>query len=79
MSEALTRRLLAEGLGTGLLVATVVDSGIMAAKLAGGKDAVALLSNIIPIGAILVVLITILAARCLSRSRHRSAHAERTV
>ena len=47
-------------MGTGLLVATVVGSGIMAAKLAGGNEAVALLGNTIPTGAILVVLITIL-------------------
>src|ERR1700741_1270992 len=62
MSEAapLSRRLLAEGLGTALLVATVVGSGIMAEKLAGGNQAVALLGNTIPTGAILVVLITIL-------------------
>jgi glycerol uptake facilitator-like aquaporin len=56
----LTRRLLAEGLGTAILVATVVGSGIMADKLAGGNQAVALLGNTIPTGAILVVLITIL-------------------
>src|ERR1700754_5177914 len=62
MSEAapLSRRLLAEGLGTALLVATVVGSGIMAGKLAGGNLAIALLGNTIPTGAILVVLITIL-------------------
>jgi glycerol uptake facilitator-like aquaporin len=56
----LQRRLAAEGLGTGLLVATVVGSGIMAAKLAGGNTAIALLGNTIPTGAILFVLITIL-------------------
>jgi glycerol uptake facilitator-like aquaporin len=56
----LSRRLVAEALGTGLLVATVVGSGIMAEKLAGGNQAVALLGNTIPTGAILVVLITIL-------------------
>ena len=62
MSEALplSRRLLAEALGTAVLVATVVGSGIMADKLAGGNQAVALLGNTIPTGAILVVLITIL-------------------
>src|SRR6201991_1772557 len=62
MSEAapLSRRLLAEGLGTALLVATVVGSGIMAGKLAGGNQAVALLGNTIATGAMLVVLITIL-------------------
>ena len=53
-------RLFAEGLGTAILVATVVGSGIMAEKLAGDNQAVALLCNTIPTGAILVVLITIL-------------------
>ncbi len=55
------RRLAAEGLGTALLVATVVGSGIMAERLAGGNQAIALLGNTIPTGAILVVLISILA------------------
>jgi glycerol uptake facilitator-like aquaporin len=54
----LPRRLVAEALGTGLLVATVVGSGIMAETLT--KDvALALLGNTLPTGAILVVLITI--------------------
>lgn len=57
----LRRRLVAEALGTGLLVATVVGSGIMAAKLAGDAGAMALLCNTVPTGAILVVLITVLA------------------
>jgi glycerol uptake facilitator-like aquaporin len=57
---SLPRRLLAEGLGTAVLVATVVGSGIMAERLAGGNQAIALLGNSIPTGAILVVLITIL-------------------
>ncbi|HWF93733.1 MAG TPA: MIP/aquaporin family protein [Xanthobacteraceae bacterium] len=63
MSEtpaSLSRRLQAEALGTGILVATVVGSGIMAERLAGGNQAIALLGNTIPTGAILVVLITIL-------------------
>ncbi|CAN1518310.1 GlpF Glycerol uptake facilitator and related permeases (Major Intrinsic Protein Family) [Rhabdaerophilaceae bacterium] len=60
MSASLGRRLAAEALGTGLLVATVVGSGIMAEKLAGGNVAIALLGNTIPTGAILVVLITLL-------------------
>lgn len=59
MSAPLPARLLAEALGTLLLVATVVGSGIMAEKLAGGNIAIALLGNTIPTGAILVVLITI--------------------
>src|SRR6476620_9967865 len=55
----LPHRLAAEALGTGLLVATVVGSGIMAEGLT--KDvALALLGNTLPTGAILVVLITIL-------------------
>jgi len=56
----LSRRLIAEGLGTAILVATVVGSGIMAEQLAGGNQAIALLGNTIPTGAILVVIITIL-------------------
>src|ERR1700738_5465350 len=55
----LQRRLVAEALGTALLVAAVVGSGIMAETLT--KDtALALLGNTLPTGAILVVLITIL-------------------
>jgi glycerol uptake facilitator-like aquaporin len=53
----LSRRLAAEALGTALLVATVVGSGIMGEKLAGGNIALALLGNTLPTGAILVVLI----------------------
>jgi glycerol uptake facilitator-like aquaporin len=56
---SLPRRLVAEALGTALLVATVIGSGIMAERLT--KDvALALLGNTLPTGAILVVLITIL-------------------
>ena len=54
----LPRRLAAEALGTAFLVATVVGSGIMADRLTQ-DDALALLGNTIPTGAILVVLITI--------------------
>jgi glycerol uptake facilitator-like aquaporin len=53
----LSKRLAAEGLGAGLLVATVVGSGIMGERLAGGNVALALLGNTLPTGAILVVLI----------------------
>lgn len=59
MAQPLSTRLLAEALGTGILVATVVGSGIMATKLSQDV-AIQLLGNTIPTGAILVVLITIL-------------------
>ena len=55
----LSRRLAAEALGTGLLVCTVVGSGIMAETLTS-DIALALLGNTLPTGAILVVLITLL-------------------
>lgn len=57
MTFPLAKRMTAEALGTGFLVATVVGSGIMAGKLAGGNTALALLGNTLPTGAILVVLI----------------------
>lgn len=59
MTFDLKRRLAAEALGTALLVATVVGSGVMADRLSDDV-AVSLLGNTIPTGAILVVLITIL-------------------
>ncbi len=55
----LARRLAAETLGTALLLAIVVGSGIMGQRLAGGNDAIALLGNTLATGAGLVVLITI--------------------
>ena len=54
------RILAAEAVGTLLLVATVIGSGIMAARLAGGNDAVALLGNTAATGAMLYVLIALL-------------------
>ena len=51
------RRVAAEFLGTAFLLAGVVGSGIMAAKLAGGNGALALLCNTLPTGALLTVLI----------------------
>lgn len=54
------RALVAEALGTALLVATVIGSGIMAERLSGGSVALALLANTLATGAILVVLITTL-------------------
>lgn len=53
----LARRMVAEGLGTALLLAVVVGSGIMAERLAGGNVAIALLANTIATGAGLVALI----------------------
>ncbi|WP_437722284.1 aquaporin [Sorangium sp. So ce861] len=53
----LLRRAVAEALGTALLLATVVGSGIMAERLAGGNVALALLANTIATGAALVALI----------------------
>ena len=55
----LTRRLVAEAVGTAGLLATVVGSGIMGETLAGGNVAIALLANAIATGAILVVLILV--------------------
>jgi len=54
---SLLRRGVAEFLGTAFLLAAVVGSGIMAERLAGGNDALALLCNTLPTGAILAVLI----------------------
>ncbi|WP_095012464.1 aquaporin [Tsuneonella mangrovi] len=60
MSYSLSQRLAAEALGTGLLVAAVVGSGIMAEGLSAGNMGVALLANTVATGAILFVLITVL-------------------
>ena len=60
MTPPLTRRLLAEGLGSALLFATVIGSGIMAERLSLGNDAVALLGNTLATAAMLLVLVTIL-------------------
>lgn len=53
----LARSALAEFIGTALLLAAVVGSGIMGAKLAAGNDAIALLANSIATGGVLVALI----------------------
>lgn len=55
----IARKLIAEGLGTALLLVAVVGSGIMAERLADGNVALALLANAIATGAALVVLITV--------------------
>jgi glycerol uptake facilitator-like aquaporin len=54
------QRIAAEALGSGLLLATVIGSGIMGERLAGGNVALALLGNTLATGAMLVVLITAL-------------------
>ena len=56
----MTRKLLAEAIGSFFLFACVVGSGIMAENLAAGNNAVALLGNTLATGAILVVLIAML-------------------
>ena len=57
VSVPLNRKLASEALGTALLLAAVVGSGIMAERLSGGNQAVALLANAIATGAALVALI----------------------
>jgi glycerol uptake facilitator-like aquaporin len=57
MPVSLARRTIAEWLGTALLVAAVVGSGIMGERLSGGNVALALLANTIATGAALVALI----------------------
>ena len=57
MSATLQRRIVAEFLGTALLLAAVVGSGIMGERLAAGNVAIALLANTIATGAALVALI----------------------
>jgi len=54
---SLSRRLVAEGVGTALLLAAVVGSGIMGERLSGGNVAIALLANTVATGAALVALI----------------------
>ena len=57
----MTRALAAEFLGTTLMLATVVGSGVMGEALAGGNAALALLANSLATGAVLAVLITVFA------------------
>ena len=60
---SLARRALADGLGTALLLAVVVGSGIMGERLSGGNDALALLANALATGFGLVALILAFADR----------------
>jgi glycerol uptake facilitator-like aquaporin len=64
MKSSLSRRMAAEFLGTGFLVAAVVGSGIMGERLSGGNVAIALLANTMATGAALAALI--LALRPIS-------------
>ncbi len=57
MTPSLLKRLVAEAVGTALLLAAVVGSGIMGERLAGGNTGLALLANTIATGAALVALI----------------------
>jgi len=57
MKATLSRRIVAEFIGTGFLVAAVVGSGIMGERLSGGNVAIALLANTIATGAALIALI----------------------
>ncbi len=56
-SPSFLRRLVAEGVGTAMLLAAVVGSGIMGERLAGGNVGIALLANAVATGAALVALI----------------------
>ncbi|MEL7029905.1 MAG: MIP/aquaporin family protein [Pseudomonadota bacterium] len=60
MTPGVSQKLVAEFLGTALLLAVVVGSGVMGEATAGGNVALALLGNTLATGAILVVLILVL-------------------
>ena len=57
MNASLHRRIVAEAIGTAMLLAAVVGSGIMGDRLSGGNQAIALLANTLATGAALVALI----------------------
>ncbi len=60
MAPSLSQRFTAEFMGSALLLATVIGSGVMGDRLSGGNVALALLANTLATGSILVVLITML-------------------
>jgi len=64
MNASLNRRIVAEGIGTAMLLAAVVGSGIMADQLSGGNQAIARLANSIATGAALAALILTFGAIC---------------
>jgi len=57
---SLARKLFAEALGSALLAGTVIGSGVLAQRLAGGNDAVALIGNTLATAAMLYVLVSAL-------------------
>jgi hypothetical protein len=57
VKSSLPRRIVSEGVGTAMLLAAVVGSGIMGERLAGGNVAIALLANTLATGAALVTLV----------------------
>src|SRR2546421_4561822 len=57
MDDSMARRAVAEGVGTALLLATIVGSGIMGDRLAGGSIGLALLANALATGAGLIALV----------------------
>ena len=59
MAHGIWRRAFSELLGTGLLLATVIGSGIMAQRLSGGNDAIALLANTVATVGGLYILIEV--------------------
>jgi glycerol uptake facilitator-like aquaporin len=62
MKPLLTRRVVAEFVGTLILLAAVVGSGIMGERLAAGNTAIALLANSVATGAVLVAIILALGS-----------------
>lgn len=80
MQVDLTRRVVAEAVGTALLLAAVVGSGIMGDRLAGGNVAIALLANTVSTGAALVALILAVGrfqARTSTRRSRSLTHGRR--
>ena len=71
--SALPRKLLAEALGTLLLLTTVIGSGIMAERLSGGNAALALLANTLATVGGLFVLIEVMGQSAARISTRRSA------
>jgi hypothetical protein len=71
MKRTLARETVAEALGTAFLLATVIGSGIMGERLAGGNAAIALLANALATGAALVALILAFGPRLVVQGQHQ--------